>query len=79
LLASRGLGHLEFDFLIGDEAYKFVYATHSRVIGPLGVAPLGVRLEKRARGLAREALRGRPRLQQLVAGLRARAGRLAAR
>ncbi len=37
---SHRLGHREFDFLIGDEGYKFKYATHNRIIGPVGAAPL---------------------------------------
>jgi CelD/BcsL family acetyltransferase involved in cellulose biosynthesis len=76
LHASQALGHREFDFLIGDEAYKFTYATDNRVIGPLGVPPLRVRLERRARALARAALNDRPRLKALVGALRARLERL---
>jgi CelD/BcsL family acetyltransferase involved in cellulose biosynthesis len=76
LRASQALGHREFDFLIGDEAYKFRYATDNRVIGPLGAPPLSVRLEQEARGLARATLKDRPRLKKLVDRLRARAERL---
>ena len=36
--------HEEFDFLIGDEAYKYHYATHERLVGPLGRAALRQRL-----------------------------------
>jgi hypothetical protein len=44
LEASFQQGHTEFDFLIGGEAYKWYYATHTRLIGDLGVPPLSVRL-----------------------------------
>lgn len=47
LEASFRQGHREFDFLIGDEGYKFHYATHNRVIGPAGVPPLGQQLRAR--------------------------------
>lgn len=40
--ASHAAGDLEFDFLIGEEAYKFQFATHNRVIGPVGQPPLEV-------------------------------------
>lgn len=32
-------GHREFDFSIGGHAYKWLYATHARVLGPLGRPP----------------------------------------
>ena len=60
--------HLEFDFLIGDEDYKWNYATHSRLIGPLGNPPLEVRLEGAVRQRVKAALSGYPRL--LVAARR---------
>jgi hypothetical protein len=34
--ASYDRGHREFDFLIGAEPYKYHYATHERLVGPLG-------------------------------------------
>lgn len=45
-------GQTEFDFLIGDEGYKYHYATDERHIGPLGRPPLAVQ----AADLARQAL-----------------------
>ncbi len=33
-------GHKEFDFLIGNEPYKWIYATHARLISSLGQTPL---------------------------------------
>ena len=41
---SWSRGHKEFDFLIGGEAYKYHYATHERLIGPLGQPSLPARL-----------------------------------
>ena len=57
-------GDREFDFLLGDEAYKFTYATHVRWIGPLGTEPLRRKAVRTARGFAgraRRAVRGRLR------------------
>ncbi len=34
--SSHRAGHNEFDFLLGDEEYKFYYANRVRVIAPLG-------------------------------------------
>ncbi len=41
--------HDEFDFLIGGEAYKYHYATHERLIGPLGQPSLPARVLARLR------------------------------
>jgi CelD/BcsL family acetyltransferase involved in cellulose biosynthesis len=60
-------GHREFDFLVGNERYKWVYATHTRLIGPVGTPPrlptavmalrkrmrLGVRYRRLRRALER--------------------------
>lgn len=51
-------GDSEFDFLIGDEEYKYLYATHVRIAGPVGTPPLKVRGRKAAKAVARAALRG---------------------
>lgn len=37
---SFRLGHHAFDFSEGAEAYKFIYATHARVLGDVGRPPL---------------------------------------
>lgn len=56
----------EFNFLIGDQEYKWFYATHNRVIGPLGSVPLTVRLAKAAKRPIRRALSNRPLLLLLA-------------
>ena len=38
------LKHREFDFSIGAENYKLLYATHERLLGPIGRVPLTDRL-----------------------------------
>jgi hypothetical protein len=42
-------GHQEFDFLNGEETYKWCYATHSRIIEGIGQMPLRLRLKRRLR------------------------------
>lgn len=42
-------GHREFDFSEGAEDYKFVYATHGRLLGDIGRPPLGRRIVKLAK------------------------------
>jgi hypothetical protein len=54
--------HSEFDFLIGDEAYKWHYATHNREVGGLGTTPLKLRLRKEAKKQIKQALARYPRL-----------------
>ncbi len=46
LEASLNAGHREFDFLIGNEDYKWIYASHARLIGSLGVAPLKIQAQE---------------------------------
>lgn len=70
--ASHARGDLEFDFLIGDEAYKFLYATHNRVIGPLGTPPLKERLLAEAEKRAKQVLSKYPRAYELARGLKRR-------
>jgi CelD/BcsL family acetyltransferase involved in cellulose biosynthesis len=41
---SHRLGHNKFDFSIGDESYKFVYASHCYLLGPVGRQHLPQRL-----------------------------------
>jgi len=75
LQASHALGHAEFDFLIGDEAYKFHYATHNRVIGPVGVPPLKAQLLAEAKTRAKRVLERSPRALALARQLKKRLGR----
>ncbi len=57
---------VEFNFLIGDQEYKWFYATHNRVIGPQGSVPLTIRLVKAAKRPIRKALSNRPQLLLLA-------------
>jgi hypothetical protein len=41
LAASHEREDEEFDFLVGNEAYKWIYATSARLVAPLGRAPRG--------------------------------------
>ncbi|MFN0064048.1 MAG: GNAT family N-acetyltransferase [Myxococcaceae bacterium] len=54
-------GHREFDFLIGNEPYKWHYATHTRIVGPVGSAPLSLRLANAFRQGAKTVLQRNPR------------------
>lgn len=64
--ASHARGDREFDFLIGDEGYKFMYATHNRVIGPVGTPPLKELVVKRARQEAKAVLERYPKALELA-------------
>jgi hypothetical protein len=64
LRESHGRGHAEFDFLLGGEPYKYFYATHERVVGPLGKAPLGVSLHAALRSTVKRALAPYPTLRE---------------
>lgn len=37
---SHRLKHRQFDFSIGPESYKMLYATHGRILGPVGQTPV---------------------------------------
>jgi len=69
---SQRAKHLEFDFLIGDEGYKFTFATHNRVIGPVGTAPLQERIVARAKAEGKALLARSPRLYELARSLKRR-------
>ena len=73
--ASFERGDKEFDFLIGDEAYKWNYATHTRVIGSVGVPPLSLRIEAELKSRAKQALRSMPWLLERWPQLKERASR----
>jgi CelD/BcsL family acetyltransferase involved in cellulose biosynthesis len=65
-------GDLEFDFLIGDESYKFLYATHNRIIGPVGMPPLTELLMSRAKQTAKALLSMSPKAMELARTLQKR-------
>ncbi len=69
LRESHGRGHAEFDFLLGDEPYKYHYATHLRVVGPVGKAPLQVSLHNAVRSSVKRALARYPRLREKARAL----------
>lgn len=75
LSASHAAGDVEFDFLIGDEAYKFHYGTHNRVIGPLGTPPLREQVLAEARSAARKALLRFPRVYEAARAIKRRLNR----
>lgn len=64
--------HHEFDFLIGDEAYKWQYATHNRMVGPFGRPPLALRLQRAAKRGLKRALSIDPRLLAAAVSLKQR-------
>jgi hypothetical protein len=70
LQESHRLGHLEFDFLIGDEAYKWHYATHNRAIGALGTPPISRRVKAALKRRVKGALAGHPRLMTAASALK---------
>ena len=66
LKASHARGDLEFDFLIGDEGYKFHFATHNRVIGAVGTPPLRELFLKKARTKAKALIEKNPKALELA-------------
>jgi hypothetical protein len=56
LRESQARGDVQFDFMIGDASYKYCYATHERLVGPLGKPPLPESVRKLARAAAKTAL-----------------------
>ena len=74
LKASHARGDVEFDFLIGGEGYKFLYATHNRVIGPVGTPPLSRLILSTAKKQAKALLEKNPRALELARTLQKRLG-----
>jgi ribosomal protein L44E len=77
LEASFEAGHREFDFLIGGEAYKWYYATHTRLIAPIGTPPLSLRLnwaaengKETVKSLVRQSLKPFPGLLETLKATR---------
>lgn len=60
-------GHREFDFSTGAEEYKLLYATHGRILKPIGRAPLEKRLLTQAKVFVRNRT---PRLFEAARALR---------
>jgi hypothetical protein len=69
LRESHARGLAEFDFLLGDEAYKYQYATHLRAVGSIGRAPLQATLHEALRSSVRRALAGYPRVREKARAL----------
>jgi hypothetical protein len=67
---SHRLGHTQFDFSIGGEEYKWVYATHARVLGPSGRAPLASRVVTAAKQQAKRALAFAPLALEIAVTLK---------
>lgn len=65
----------EFDFLIGDEAYKWHYATHTRVIGSAGEPRISLDLERAFKQRAKRALQSMPWLLERWPRLKQRVSR----
>ena len=63
---SHRLGHREFDFSIGSSEYKWMYATHVRLLGWLGRPPLMRRVFDRARRQAKKVVSNSPRLRRMT-------------
>jgi GNAT superfamily N-acetyltransferase len=64
---SHRLGHREFDFSIGSEDYKMIYATHGRLLGSIGQRPV----RQRFIAFAKDELRERsPRLFEAARALK---------
>ncbi|MFT3710233.1 MAG: GNAT family N-acetyltransferase [Archangium sp.] len=66
LKASHARGDVEFDFLIGNEGYKFQFSTHTRVIGEVGSPPVGHLLKTKARAQAKAFLDANPKARELL-------------
>ncbi|MGO9483123.1 MAG: GNAT family N-acetyltransferase [Rhodomicrobium sp.] len=64
---SFKLKHREFDFSTGAEDYKMIYATHGRLLGPIGSAPLSTRLIGR---IKKELRKQSPKLFEIARSLR---------
>ena len=66
LEASHHAGHRSFEFLYGDEDYKWSYATDVRVVGPVGQPPLASRLWSPVRQGLAAAVRASPPARSLA-------------
>ncbi len=69
---SHARGHRQFDFSIGGEDYKWMYATDARVLGSIGTPPVRERSVKTIKRYAKRALAKNPALLALVQTMRKR-------
>ncbi|MHB8878029.1 MAG: GNAT family N-acetyltransferase [Myxococcaceae bacterium] len=74
LRESQRRGHAEFDFLIGDEGYKWHFATHNRAIGELGNPPLSQWLKRQAARRLTSALEPYPAALEAARAVKRRLG-----
>jgi hypothetical protein len=65
-------GHAEWDFLIGNEDYKWHYATGNRVVAPLGTPPLSLRAGRLAKSGIKSVLQRSPWLWERAQALKRR-------
>jgi len=63
---SYDAGDDVFDLLLGDEAYKWRYATDVAIIGPRGTPPLRDRAVSLARDVGRRVVRRAPRTERAL-------------
>lgn len=59
-------GHQEFDFLLGDEEYKYLYATDVRCVEALGIEPFEQRIWSSVRPVLMKGIRKNPKLYSLL-------------
>lgn len=64
LESSFQAGHSEFDFLLGDEPYKFYYANRVRLVGPLGYRLMQDKVYAPLRRAAMQIVRRQPGFYQ---------------
>ncbi len=63
---SHRRGHREFDFSIGSSEYKWMYASHVRLLGWLGQPPLTQRILEHTRWQARKYASNSPTLRSVA-------------
>jgi CelD/BcsL family acetyltransferase involved in cellulose biosynthesis len=61
-------GLREFDFLLGNETYKWSYATHTRLVGPVGTKPLAAQLWEPLRAQVMATVRQHPEAYRYLQG-----------
>jgi len=61
---SHAQGHRVFDFLLGDEPYKWVYSTHAMLVAPRGEPPASLKAYRVVRSAALEQAKRHPELYE---------------